>query len=804
MAHAETSVTPRVNAIELSKKTAENQIRRIIEPVLERYCREDCKLLNIGVQIDTKFPEQIAPGFDDVDTTGTTIGPSSAKIKLLINDKVGPVSRAKLVELMEQYLENLDYETEIDTQLAKFPDPVESATKVVELREKISRQFKNALEELFKQFCPKQCLLGDYSLRTETVNAEEAQYGQPHEYIQDGGIALRIKELNTTILMDERLTQEDQDNIIAMARLRTNLFHNAVITGKSIRFPRPSTGDGEYIDDGYTEGDLYGPAGRGLRRNLLENRKSDSSSTDSRSSTATHDQKFNQSTENRSQNSTEENHRQKFERYEKIERVENGDAVQKELKVFKTWGLIFACAILGLLILLAIFSVGGWSGLRKTKQDFSVEIKKSLAGEVSQNSHSDYPSPSVANTPGFATARGDSASGSTSWPLQLQIHQLHNELLRVFSEQPKVAKTVFTRVLTDEGIEVTAKYIQIFGETIVLEMLRDPSMHSDLNKLIEFYALNPTDIDGEEKLDLLKRLHNRTIAGKLTVYGNRSSEQFDFIANLDSTQILQLIQSESITAKALVLTQMESQKRSELFESLDEDMRARLMTELARIDHLPKAYIAQVSDQLRRKLQSQPQLNTEILPGSDILVDLLEKSKPSQQRNLIRSMGDDIGTGSDSTLRVLKKKMISLDTLSYLDSHVALDVVLGLPHQELVQFLKICPTETRDAILHKSPSDLRADLIEELPHAVAPSRETYERIEQKILNRIKVMAKDGSIDLYETNSRMFQSLGLNGTGEMRGYARATESSSPPATPPSPPLGPSGSVGTPPPMKRIAA
>ncbi len=779
-ADAETIGAPRVNAVELSKKTAENQIRRIIEPVLDRYCREDCKLLNIAVQIDTRYPEQIAPGFDDVDTAGSTIGPSSAKIKLLINDKVGPVSRGKLIELMEQYLENLDYETEIDTQLAKFPDPVESATKVIELREKISKQFKATLEELFKQFCPKQCLIGDYSLKTETVNTEEAQYGQPDEYIQDGGISLKIKDLSATILMDERLTAEDQDNIIAMARLRTQQFRNVNLAGKSIRFPRPA-GD-EYADDGYTESDAYGPAGRGISRRLSENHRSDSSTSDSRSATSTHDQKFNQSTDSRHQNSVEENRRQKFEHYERIERVENGDAVQQELKVFKTWGLIFACAILGLLILLAVVSFGGWAGMRKSKQDFAVEIKKSLAGEISQNSRGDYAAPAYpAQAPFAAESQSMESSAGAHWSMQMQIHQLQSELIRVFSEQPKVAKTVFTRVLTEEGIEVTAKYIQIFGETVVLEMLRDPSLHSDLNKLIEYYAHNPVDLKADEKLDLLKRIHNRTVAGKLTVYGNRSSDQFEFIANLDATQISQLLKSESITAKALVLTQIESQKRTELFEGLDEETRARLMGELARIDHLPKAYIAQVSDQLRRKLQSQPQLNTEILPGSDILVDLLERSKPANQRQLIRSMGEDLGSGSESTLRVLKKKMISMDTLSYLDSHVALDVVLGLPHEELVQFLKVCPSETRDAILHKSPPDLRADIIEEMPHAQAPSREVYERIEQKILNRIKVMAKDGAIDLYETNSRMFQSLGLNATGEMRGFRDADVPSNPPST-----------------------
>ena len=152
------------------------------------------------------------------------------------------------------------------------------------------------------------------------------------------------------------------------------------------------------------------------------------------------------------------------------------------------------------------------------------------------------------------------------------------ELTNVYAQQPKVAKQVFSRVLTEEGVETTAKYIELFGEAIVIDMLRDPSLQGDLTELMEFYAKNPMELTDEEKLDLLQRLHNRTVAGKLVVMGNRSSNLFDFLAEMDGLQILEMVRTESLTVKSIVLTQCDPQKRSAIYSQLDEDTRMKLLT----------------------------------------------------------------------------------------------------------------------------------------------------------------------------------------------------------------------------------
>jgi flagellar motor switch protein FliG len=735
-----------LSAVDQVQRAAESQIRHLVEPLLDKYCHEECKLMSVQATVDIATPDEIAPGFDDVDPkAATTLAPSSAKVKMLIDEKVGPVSRGKLLELVQQYLDTLDYPVKVETQLSRFPQPVGSAGKVAELRDRVTKQFRNTVEDLFRQFCPEQCLLADYELQTEVTNAEEAQYGAAGEFFEDNGVAVRVKSISGTILVDDTLAPEERVNILEMAKLKTNYLRNVSLSAKSMKFPRPGSFEG-------ASGLAVGRFGnnRGIASSQSnKSSESTSSKSDSRFSTSSTSQ------------STDSNQRQeRFERIEKIERVEQGDAIHAELQKFKVYGLIFACSILSLLIFLAMASyrpkssgAGGPSTIQRVIQ--------SLASD---------PVTSAANAK--AAAAGEPLSSSDRASLvakRYEIERLIEELTAVYAQNPKVAKHVFTRILTEEGVETTAHYVHIFGESVVMDMLRDPSLQSDLSELMEFYAKNPVDMTDDEKLELLRKLHNRTIASKLLVMGSRSSNLFDFLAEMDGLQILELVRNESLTVKSIVLTQCDPQKRATIYAQLDQDMRMKLLAELSRIDYLPRDYIFNVANALKRKRRENPKLNTEALPGSEVLLTLLERSSHEMARTVIKNLEIQ----SPENARMLKSKLVSIDTLRYLRDGQLLEVVLSLRHDELLQFLKGAPKDIREAIFLKSPKDLVAEIEEELTNVSVLSREAYQAVERKVLNRMKLMANEGLINLVETNDRLLAD-GRNGGFVEAGPAPGTQ------------------------------
>ena len=695
----------KINSSEIEKKTAEIQIRHIIDPILEKYCHDQCKLMNVIVSIDLATNDALSPGFDDFESKRESdFAPASAKVKMLIDDKVGPVSRGKLLDLIQQYLDTLEYPVKVDVQLTHFPAPQGSEKHISELKEKVSKQFMDIIGEVIHQFCPDQCLLVNYDLQTDIVNPEETQYGSVGEFIQDGDSALKIKDISATILMDIDLTQEEQANILEMAKLKTNLFKHVSITSKAIKFPHPSD----------------------LKRGLASSTTADLNKNTKTAST-------NSETNSKNESNLKQ---ERIERVEKIERVENGDAVQAELQKFKVYGLIFSASIFALLIFIAL------SIFRPIDSGKGSTVHRVIQSLTSDPVDSTSLPSLISSTP---------QEGSHSLSKRYEIESLREELTSIYAQQPKVAKQVFTRLLTEEGVEATAQCIHLFGEGIVVDMLRDPSLQADLNELLEFYAKNPIEMDDNTKINILRRLHNRTVAGKLLVLGSRSSSLFDFLSEMDGIQILELIRTESLTVKSIVLTQCDSQKRSIVYSQMNPDIRMKLLTELTRIDYLPRDYIFNVATALKRKKKDNPKLNTEALPGSEVLVSLLERTGQDLQRTVVKSLE----ASNPESARTVKGKLVSIDTLRYLRDGQLLEVVLNLKHEELIQFLKGTSSEIRSVIFSKAPKELSIELEEELAQLVSVTRESYQAMERKVLNRMKIMANEGQINLIETNDRMF-------------------------------------------------
>jgi flagellar motor switch protein FliG len=252
----------------------------------------------------------------------------------------------------------------------------------------------------------------------------------------------------------------------------------------------------------------------------------------------------------------------------------------------------------------------------------------------------------------------------------------------------------------------------------------------------------------------------------MQIYGSRSATLFDFLAEMESAQITDMIKNESITVKAIVLTQCDQKKRQAVYHSYDEASRLKLMTELSRIDHLPKNYIFNVASALRRKKAENPKYNTEALPGSDVLVSFLEKSGLETQKSIIQQL---MSSSSGDALHALKSKLASLESIRYMkDIHVT-EIATSLKHDELVQFIRGTSDDIRNAFLTKISHDLAIEISEEVDIVEPVGRESFVSIERKVLNKIKNLANQGTINLAEVNEKMFANeFGFDSTGEIEG------------------------------------
>ncbi len=722
------------------KKQGESQIKQIMEPLVDKYCRDQCRIVHIDTEVDIAVDDVTTPGFEDGGGK-VTLAPASGKVKLLIDENLGNKNRTMITDMMKEHLLSLNFPVELDVKVSKFPQPASSNYKVAELREKVSRDIKNSLTGLLGQFCSKHCVLGEFEVQTEAVNPEDVDYASTQEFFQDGPAAVRVKSVKANIMVDEILPPSEAAGIIDMAKLKVGQFKNAEITSQTMKFPKTAEELGNMLATNakFAGTDRYPSSiNNGDAKELRDSRETKDS------------KELNESKDSKAETA---NKSERIEKYEKIERVENGDAVQKTLEKFRNYGIIISAIILALLTTLVVTSF--------RKQIFTSLGFPGGGGDGKANESK------ITHSYSFGGLSDPSLTTDEKSALiarRIEANNLFNEMINIFGEQPKVAKHVFTNILTEEGVEEVAKYLEMFGESVVMDLLKDPGLQSDCAELMDFYTKNTFDLTEEEKFSLLKRLNHRTTTAKMQIYGSRSATLFDFLAEMESIQIADMVKNESNTVKAIVLTQCDQKKRQGVFNSYDEATRLKLMTELSRIDHLPKNYIFNVASALRRKKAENPKYNTEALPGSDVLVSFLEKSGLETQKAIVHQL---MSSSSGDAIHALKSKLASLESLRYMKDSQVTEVATSLKHDELVQFVKGTTADIRDSILNKVSHDLAIEISEEIDLVEPVGRDTFNGIERKVLNKIKILANQGQINLAEVNEKMFANeFGFDNTAEI--------------------------------------
>ena len=79
------------------KKRGEQEIRRVVEPVLDQYCHDQCKIIHVETEVDLAIDDLTTPGFEDGGGK-VSLAPASGKVKLLIDENLGTKNRIKITD----------------------------------------------------------------------------------------------------------------------------------------------------------------------------------------------------------------------------------------------------------------------------------------------------------------------------------------------------------------------------------------------------------------------------------------------------------------------------------------------------------------------------------------------------------------------------------------------------------------------------------------------------------------------------------------------------------------------------------
>lgn len=748
-------------------------VRRKLEPLLQKYCGEGCEVVSVDVKVDESLPDMEDLGFEGSTTTdlNATFTPSRVTVSIQVDDRITASNRERIQSILLNHIRSFGVTGDILWQPVRMPQIGAAANVDEQLKRALQQRVSQALGEVIAEYCPEECVVSQLLIDGRLIAPDEAGSLPPTRILRDeatGGV-VRVDEVRVEMGIDDKIPMDERGRIAALAKAKIKFVSPVTFDVTSLAFPESFAKKRERQSE--TTKDPYGldklretlKIFRELAgtKEIITSNSTNASSTNLAATTT-------QNTDREVRTATEVNQTEKTSKEQNSQNSTNSNSTMSS---FETALSDYAPYIAGLLLVGGIVIVMV-NRLSKAKQDakIMVEAAESMKrmhqrGQGNEKSSREQRRDWVPPPPmgyqnemvrpyegGVVLKAGNPPPNRDDAANRMKREELKQEILQEFMNFPKVAKETLKKILIEDGVEEAGQLVHLFGEVIVYEVLNEPSLRKELLALSEFYGSSSYNFTIQQEIEILQRLRIRCTAAEIRVLSSKSSDKYDFLNKMDPGQIYNLIADEKAQVQSIVLTQIDQLKRMAVFDMFEGMGKVGLMAELSRADAIPKEYLFNVAQALGNKVRSSPEFDTEQVRSSEILLDLMEKSDLFQQRELMRTLHAQ----NPETARAIKMKLVTLEILPFVKSGILIELILGLDRKDLVTFLVGAHDRTRNLLLSKAPPELAESWVEEIQSAGMVDETSYRLVELKILNRIRTFASSGIVNLLQVNDVIFQ------------------------------------------------
>jgi flagellar motor switch protein FliG len=705
-----------------------------INSVLLRHCPDACELLDIDVNTEESIQEDIDIGFEGLKPYSEqefTI--QLIRLHIQIDERITVENRQSLTQLLQTATMTSKSPVQVQWHPIKLPKIGELVKSDQRLTQELKTQTQKIVEAVLNKHCPNLCVLSEVAVDAAPISADDAKLIPPKRVYQYPGIdgVIRVDTLDIELAFDSRVDESRQRRIQNLIQAQLKWVEPIYLRGTTTDFPETYAEDLEKQKQDAEDPFQLGRLRETLKafRELAGTKEIITSTVSSQTDTS--EQKL--SSEQRESTSQQQSTKDTDTSRNQIE----SNAQQTYLE---PWFLATAGGILVIIVLSLVFALRFGQAKRQAHEMMMVPS---------------YRDQHTQTTGGFQGSETSSASKGANAPrdlsLRLRIAELKEELTHIFINAPKVAKETYGRILQDEGVEQTSKYVHIFGHTVIYELLEDPNYQRHLFELSEYHHNTEHKLSLEDELALLESLKTKVTATEIKVLSQKTMEKFDFLMKLDANQIHDLIRDEKPAVQCIALTQLDHRRRRLVFEMFIGQSRIDLMQELCRADAIPKDYLSSVANALTRKISASAKFDTAKLRSNDILFDLLERAPIVEQRNLMQNLQN---TNAEAA-RGIKMKLITIETLLFLKDGHLLDIILNIDRQHLLVFLKAAPPHLQELLLSKVPEELAMSWQEELAQIAGTDDKSYRMVEMQVINKIRNLSSTGALNILEINEMIF-------------------------------------------------
>lgn len=769
------------SGLERVKLEMVQNVKNRLTPLLSQYCKEACSIVDVNVTLDEDNIESDDLGFEGVEGTPAAkiINVSRVVVGMQVDDRVSSINRDRLMKILQTNVQDLGVPVDMVWRPVTIPQFGQSAAKEEQLRHELERRMTAAVNKVIDLYCPEDCVLSQVLVDGKLVTPDEASGYPGEELVRDrsGDAILHVNGIEIEVAMNENLPATTRARITKLIQAKTRFAQPVNLSVDVAPFPesfaRQQDKDKKIGDDPYGLEKLRQTLK--IFREMAGTKEILTTNNSSTTSTSANSSNNNSRDTSSSKESAREESNSKIQGQLNTNTNTNTKTLTKDSTLTKTeldkysserlaaaaadkeqrlpiWQWMAYLAGFMLLAGIILFILLKYAHANRDAKMMMYEAQANGMGGARLAPAAAAEDRPRASEGGEAGRKEADIDVRRDIGLRLKNEELRTELSRIFVEQPRLAKETFSRLLTEDGVEATARYVHIFGQIVVFELLADPNLQRELYELSEYYHKSSFDFTAEQENRLLTTLKTRVTANEIRVLTRRSVERFDFLLQLDAVQIYNLIIDEKPQVQAICMTQLDPKRRRSVFDMYAGQPKVDLMQELCRGEPIPKEFLANIAVVLQRKVTARPEFDVENLRSSEILFDLMDKATLDEQRSLMHNLMRTNPEGA----RGIKLKLVTVELMPFLKDGHLLEIVLGMEREDLLCFLAGSPEHIRELLLSKAPPELASSWVEDLENFTG-GEQNYQFVEMKVTSRLRNLAKSGSINLLTLNDLVFGS-----------------------------------------------
>lgn len=323
---------------------------------------------------------------------------------------------------------------------------------------------------------------------------------------------------------------------------------------------------------------------------------------------------------------------------------------------------------------------------------------------------------------------------------------MRQDLLVMLLERPEIGERYVRRLLSEEGgLEKATTFAQAMGVGVAKRLFN--GLHANEWKAIELAALDQKDVKREDQQAALEEALYAMLRDQAGGQSKDKDAPFAFLATLDDSQILFMLEDEGPRVQALVLSQLPPDRAVGLMRLKTPAEQGAIAAAMGELHLLPMSSFIDLAHHMAEKATKAPSFQTPVTNGLSLLVNMLDHSDRATEQGILSGLS----TQNPRLLAQVREAYLTFDDLSKVPRDVLKDALREVDKETLAEALRDAPEAVREAVV-ASLTERARRIVEDVlsqPPLVRQEEARLEAIRKDLVGRVRQLMQAGRFAVKE-------------------------------------------------------